>query len=126
MEPAGQRLARGPATPEAPIWKAAPAQTPACLTCSPLKMILAAANSEYTADGALVPKMSVAVTIIEHMNEYITPVVLPGADEPPEQAPVPAERLEAELCLMAGHLAAATSRFLDLVGEYDASNGWAA
>jgi hypothetical protein len=60
------------------------------------------------------------------MNEYITPVVLPGTDEPPEQAPVPAERLEAELCLMAGHLAAATSRFLDLVGEYDASGGWAA
>jgi hypothetical protein len=71
-------------------------------------------------------KRLVAVNIIEHINEYITPVVLPGADEPPEQAPVPAERLEAELCLMAGHLAAATSRFLDLVGEYDASNGWAA
>jgi hypothetical protein len=60
------------------------------------------------------------------MNEYITPVVTPGTDEPPEQVPVPAERLEAELCLMAGHIAAATCRFLDLVGEYDASGGWAA
>ena len=58
------------------------------------------------------------------MNEYITPVVSPGTDEPPEQGLVPAERLEAELCLMAGNLAAATCRFLELVGEYDASNGW--
>ena len=68
--------------------------------------------------------MSVAGTIIEHMTEYMTPVITPGTDDPPEQAPVPAERLEAELCLMAGNLAAATCGFLDLVGEYDASGGW--
>jgi len=60
------------------------------------------------------------------MIENITPVATPGTDDPPEQAPVPAERLEAELCLMAGRLAAATCRFLDLVGEYDASHAWAA
>jgi hypothetical protein len=69
--------------------------------------------------------MSVSVIIIEHMNEYITPVAAPGTDEPPEQAPRPAERLEAELCLLAGNLAAATCRFLELVGEYDASKAWA-
>jgi hypothetical protein len=58
------------------------------------------------------------------MDEYTMPVMTPGTDEPPEQAPVPAERLEAELCLMAGNLAAATCRFLDLIGDYDASGGW--
>src|SRR5579872_3859136 len=39
--------------------------------------------------------------------------------------PVPTERLEADICQLAGHLAAATCRFLDLIGEYDQREGWA-
>jgi len=35
------------------------------------------------------------------------------------------ERLEAQICELAGHLAAATCRFLLLVGEFDARRGWA-
>ena len=38
---------------------------------------------------------------------------------------VPLERLEAKICELAGHLAAATCRFLVLVGEFDARQGWA-
>jgi 5-methylcytosine-specific restriction endonuclease McrA len=39
--------------------------------------------------------------------------------------PVPLERLEAQICELAGHLAAATCRFLVLVGDFDARRGWA-
>ncbi len=35
------------------------------------------------------------------------------------------ERLEADICELAGHLAAATCRFLLLVGEFDRQEGWA-
>ena len=43
----------------------------------------------------------------------------------PGVVPVPLERLEAEICEVAGHLAAATCRFLVLLGEFDARRGWA-
>jgi len=46
----------------------------------------------------------------------------PGDDGP---APVPLERLEAEICELAGHLTAATCRFLVLLGDFDARRGWA-
>jgi hypothetical protein len=56
----------------------------------------------------------------------------PGlAQEPPEAPPlpdlgaVPLERLEAQICEVAGHLAAATCRFLILLAEFDARRGWA-
>jgi hypothetical protein len=39
--------------------------------------------------------------------------------------PVPLERLEAQICELAGHLAAATCRFLVLLGDFDARGGWA-
>src|ERR1700683_4836401 len=42
---------------------------------------------------------------------------------PPEQ--VPLERLEAQICELAGHLAAAECRFLVLLGDFDARGGWA-
>ena len=48
------------------------------------------------------------------------PEVLP--DNPP---PKPLERLEAEICELAGHLAAATCQFLVLLAEFDAREGWA-
>ena len=45
----------------------------------------------------------------------------------PAPAPqgVPLERLEAQICELAGHLAAATCRFLVLLGDFDARRGWA-
>ena len=42
-----------------------------------------------------------------------------------EAAPKPLERLEAEICELAGHLAAATCQFLVLLAEFDAREGWA-
>ena len=41
-----------------------------------------------------------------------------------EQKP-PLERLEAQICELAGHLAAATCRFLMLLADFDARRGWA-
>ncbi len=51
----------------------------------------------------------------------------PSADSVPDPGPgrVPLERLEAEICELAGHLAAATCRFLVLLGDFDARRGWA-
>ncbi|HLK74024.1 MAG TPA: DUF222 domain-containing protein [Streptosporangiaceae bacterium] len=45
----------------------------------------------------------------------------------PDDTPgtVPLERVEAEICELAGHLAAATCRFLVLLGDFDARRGWA-
>ena len=53
--------------------------------------------------------------------------VLPDGTSTPTPAPegVPLERLEAQICELAGHLAAATCRFLVLLGDFDARRGWA-
>ena len=54
--------------------------------------------------------------------------VSPPADvaaSPAEPARVPLERVEAQICELAGHLAAATCRFLVLLGDFDARRGWA-
>jgi HNH endonuclease len=54
--------------------------------------------------------------------------VLPPSDvaaSPAEPNRVPLERLEAQICELAGHLAAATCRFLVLLGDFDARRGWA-
>ena len=49
-----------------------------------------------------------------------------GAAASPDGPPVvPLERVEAQLCELAGHLAAATCRFLVLLGDFDARRGWA-
>jgi hypothetical protein len=37
---------------------------------------------------------------------------------------VPLERLEAQICELAGHLTVATCRFLVLVADFDARRGW--
>src|SRR5580698_3107558 len=47
-----------------------------------------------------------------------------GPGPGPGLAPVPLERLEAQICELAGHLAAATCRFLVLLGDFDARRGW--
>jgi hypothetical protein len=41
------------------------------------------------------------------------------------QAEAPLELLETQICELAGHLTAATCRFLLLVGDFDARRGWA-
>src|SRR5579871_2605632 len=46
-----------------------------------------------------------------------------NSDDTPGEAPL--ERVEAEICELAGHLAAATCRFLVLLGDFDERRGWA-
>jgi Domain of unknown function (DUF222)/HNH endonuclease len=75
--------------------------------------------------------MSVPTDIIERMVELLKPAVTAGERHPGpagafDAAPLPTERLEAEICTLAGHLAAAQCRFLVLLAEYDARRGWAA
>ena len=63
-----------------------------------------------------------------HTPDSIFAAVSPPADvaaSPAEPARVPLERLEAQICELAGHLAAATCRFLVLLGDFDARRGWA-
>jgi Domain of unknown function (DUF222) len=47
------------------------------------------------------------------------------AAAPAEPTRVPLEQLEAQICELAGHLAAATCRFLVLLADFDARRGWA-
>jgi len=53
------------------------------------------------------------------------PGSVPGDPSPIPDGTVPVERLEAQICELAGHLAAATCRFLVLLGDFDARRGWA-
>jgi hypothetical protein len=58
--------------------------------------------------------------------KYMFQTVSPPADistTPPDDK-VPTERLEAQICELAGHLTAACCQFLLLVGEFDARGGW--
>jgi HNH endonuclease len=58
----------------------------------------------------------------------LTESPLPVAVDSPANdvnSPTPLERVEAELCTLAGQIAAATSRFLCLLAEFDARDGWA-
>ena len=48
-----------------------------------------------------------------------------GWRQDPDAPLVPLERLEERICELAGHLAAGTCRFLQLVAEFDARRGWA-
>jgi hypothetical protein len=68
--------------------------------------------------------------IVEYMTEYLvadkptwnTDLIASREDDP---ALLPLEHLEARICELAGHLAAGTCRFLELVADFDARNGWA-
>ena len=53
------------------------------------------------------------------------PGCVPGSTVPVPDVPVPLERLEAQICELAGHLTAATCRFLVLLADFDARRGWA-
>jgi hypothetical protein len=68
--------------------------------------------------GAL--SLSVPRSTLKHMNE--TYASNSGSVGAPEEL----AELEARICELAGHLAAATCRFLLLVADFDARRGWAA
>src|SRR3954452_12510483 len=53
------------------------------------------------------------------------PVDISPGSAAPDLGSVPLERLEAQICEVAGHLAAATCRFLVLLAEFDERRGWA-
>jgi Domain of unknown function (DUF222) len=59
------------------------------------------------------------------MFDHDMPGSAPGEPSPVPDGGVPLERLEAQICELAGHLAAATCRFLVLLGDFDARRGWA-
>jgi hypothetical protein len=68
--------------------------------------------------------------IIEYMNDLLTkdkPALNTDRTPRPEEDPalLPVERLEARICELAGHLTAATCRFLELVADFDNREGWA-
>jgi hypothetical protein len=73
----------------------------------------------------------VAANIIEYMDQYSStskPVsnidgIPCGTDDP---MLMPVEHLEARICELAGHLAAATCQFLLLIADFDAREGWRA
>jgi hypothetical protein len=64
--------------------------------------------------------MSVVAYIIKHMSDI--DVI---DDQTLNTDPIPVEQLEARICELAGHLTAATCRFLELVADFDARQGWA-
>ena len=64
--------------------------------------------------------MSVGATKIEHMTETLAGTPPPGTTD------LSTAQLEAEICRLAGHIAAATCRFLDLILDFDDRQGWAA
>ncbi len=81
--------------------------------------------------------MSDPIVTIEHMSEINALAVAgdrsddshvgagpPGTDSVPDPGP-PLEWLEERICELAGHLAAGTCRFLQLVAEFDVRRGWA-
>jgi hypothetical protein len=77
--------------------------------------------------------LSVAADMIEHSFEHLE-VPMTALSEAPQPtaeraacadpAAMPLERVEAELCTLAGQVAAATSRFLALLADFDAREGW--
>ena len=59
------------------------------------------------------------------MFDSDVPGSVPGDHHPAGGGAVPLERVEAQICELAGHLTAATCRFLVLLGDFDARRGWA-
>jgi HNH endonuclease len=62
---------------------------------------------------------------VSALTESPVPVAAAGSANDVNSLPVPLERVEAELCTLAGQIAAATSRFLCLLAEFDTRDGWA-
>jgi hypothetical protein len=58
------------------------------------------------------------------IEETLAASMTPGPDQADADAP-PLEWLETQICELAGHLTAATYRFLVLLGDFDERRGWA-
>src|ERR1700755_2624796 len=74
------------------------------------------------------PRASVEYMFDTDRRGSVFAAVSPPADvaaSPAEPRRVPLERVEAQICELAGHLAAATCRFLVLLADFDARRGWA-
>src|SRR6478672_400883 len=74
------------------------------------------------------PRASVEYMFDTDRPGSVFAAISPPADvaaSPAEPTRVPLERVEAQICELAGHLAAATCRFLVLLGDFDARRGWA-
>ena len=74
------------------------------------------------------PGASVECMFDSDRRDSVFAAISPPADvaaSPAEPAGVPLERVEAQICELAGHLAAATCRFLVLLADFDARRGWA-
>src|SRR6185437_4336420 len=74
------------------------------------------------------PRASVEYMFDSDRPGSVSAAVPPPADvaaSPAEPYRVPLERVEAQICELAGHLAAATCRFLVLLADFDARQGWA-
>src|SRR3954453_15518342 len=73
--------------------------------------------------------MSYPAANVKLMFDFRAPGQFPVDVSPgiaaPDLGSVPLERLEAQICEVAGHLAAATCRFLVLLAEFDERRGWA-
>ena len=71
--------------------------------------------------------MSVVAVTIKHMIEEALSASDPGTVTAggADPAAPPLEWLETQICELAGHLAAATYRFLVLLGDFDQRRGWA-
>ena len=73
--------------------------------------------------------MSYLPVSVKHMFDVLESGSCPDGtmSNPDDTGPtsVPLERLEAQICELAGHLTAATCRFLVLLGDFDARRGWA-
>jgi hypothetical protein len=63
------------------------------------------------------------------MNVFIATKPIVDIDTVPcdtdDPAVMPTEHLEAQICELAGHITAATARYLDLVADFDLRQGWA-
>jgi hypothetical protein len=82
---------------------------------------------ERTADSNVGLLIMVECMISSSASVLIKPVTPVGERCGTEDPMVmPAEHLEARICELAGHLAAATCRYLLLVADFDAWRGWAA
>jgi Domain of unknown function (DUF222) len=64
------------------------------------------------------------MSVVAHIIKYMSDTNLIN-DQTLNTDPIPVEQLEARICELAGHLTAATCRFLELVADFDARQGWA-
>ncbi len=95
------------------------------MTCprrGPPDAVSAAESSSATCGH---PELSYVATRIKYMFDKEGPGSVPASTIPIPDGPVPLERLEEQICELAGHLTAATCRFLVLLADFDARRGWA-